>query len=74
MPKLLDAEFVNGQQSYARGLGLRTIVEQVSTLMDSGKEGDELKGMSLMFGYLDGVVGSVRAVSNLMKFPAGPGN
>jgi hypothetical protein len=71
-PKLVDSEFVNGQQSYARGVGLRTIVEQVSVLMDSEKDGDEAKGMSLLFGYLDGVTASIRRIDNLMMFPAGP--
>ena len=67
--KILDEQFRNGQASYQRGLGLRTIFEQISALQDEDKEAE---GVSLALGYLDGVVASIRRTDNLLLMPAGP--
>lgn len=67
--KIHDEQFISGQRSYSRGVGLRTIVEQSAVLLDEAKE-DEAE--SLVLGYLDGVVSSIRRIDNLMMFPAGP--
>lgn len=70
--KLLDEEFRNGQASYQRGIGLRTIFEEVGALLDAGGQDSELKGVSRAVGYLDGVVASIRRTDNLLLMPAGP--
>ncbi len=67
--KLLDEHFRNGQASYQRGVGLRTIVEEVHALTDRRQEEEAL---SLIVGYLDGVVASIRRTDNLLLMPAGP--
>jgi hypothetical protein len=67
--KILDEEFRNGQASYQRGIGLRAIFEQVSTLEDEDKKAE---GASLALGYLDGIVASIRRIDNLLLMPAGP--
>lgn len=61
--KLLDDQFINGQQSYARGVGLRTIADQANVYEDEGKE---TEAVSLVLGYLDGVVASIRRIDNLL--------
>lgn len=68
-PKLTDEEFRNGQASYQRGIGLRAIADQVGMLMDADKE---VEALSLAFGYLDGVVASIRRTDNLLLMPHGP--
>lgn len=78
--KILDEQFRNGQASYQRGIGLRTIFEQISALQDEAKETEdvslaetkEAEGVSLALGYLDGVVASIRRTDNLLLMPAGP--
>ena len=67
--KLLDEQFRNGQASYSRGIGLRTIFEEVGVLKDAGKD---IEAISLAIGYLDGVVASIRRTDNLLLMPAGP--
>ena len=67
--KVLDEQFRNGQASFQRGVGLRTIFEQVNTLEDEDKEAE---GVSLALGYLDGIVASIRRIDNLLLMPAGP--
>lgn len=67
--KLLDEPFRNGQASFQRGIGLRAIVEQVTALQDEGKD---VESVSLAFGYLDGIVASIRRIDNLLLMPAGP--
>jgi hypothetical protein len=67
--KILDEQFRNGQASYQRGIGLRTIFEQISALQDEDKEDESV---SLALGYLDGVVASIRRTDNLLLMPAGP--
>jgi hypothetical protein len=69
MMKILDEQFRNGQASYQRGIGLRTIFEQISAFQDEDKEAE---GASLALGYLDGVVASIRRTDNLLLMPAGP--
>ena len=59
---LSDEHFRNGQASYARGVSLRTIAEEINVLEAEGKED---AGMSLVLGYLDGVVTSIRRAENL---------
>ena len=61
--KLLDEQYATGQASYARGIALRAIVEHAGTLMDGGKTGE---AMSLLVGYLDGVVTAIRRTDNLL--------
>ena len=78
--KILDEQFRNGQASYQRGVGLRTIFEQINALQDEAKETEdvslaetkEAEGVSLALGYLDGVVASIRRTDNLLLMPAGP--
>ena len=67
--KLLDEQFRNGQASFQRGIGLRAIFEQVTALQDEGKAAESV---SLAFGYLDGIVASIRRIDNLLLMPAGP--
>lgn len=67
--KLLDEQFRNGQASYQRGIGLRAIFDEVSALTDANKE---VEAKSLAFGYLDGVVASIRRIDNLLLLPHGP--
>ena len=67
--KILDAQFLNGQASYQRGVGLRTIFEQITAFQDEDKEAE---GVSLALGYLDGIVASIRRIDNLLLMPAGP--
>lgn len=78
--KILDEQFRNGQASFQRGVGLRNIFEQVTTLQDEAKtagdvavaEAKEAEGASLVLGYLDGIVASIRRIDNLLLMPAGP--
>lgn len=67
--KLVDEQFRNGQASFQRGIGLRTIFEQVGTLQEEGKE---VESISLAVGYLDGVIAAIRRTDNLLLMPAGP--
>jgi len=67
--KILDEQFRNGQASFQRGIGLRTVTEEVGTLMDGSQEAEAI---SLLIGYLDGVVASIRRIDNLLLMPAGP--
>jgi hypothetical protein len=69
--KILDEQFRNGQASYARGIGLRTICEEANALMD-GSPPKEAEGISMLIGYLDGVVASIRRTDNLLTLPNGP--
>ena len=67
--RLSDEQFRNGQASFQRGVGLRTIAEEFGTLMDGQKEAE---AFSLGLGYLDGVIAAIRRTDNLLMFPAGP--
>jgi hypothetical protein len=67
--KFVVEHFNDGQASYARGVGLRTVAEKFSTMMDGGQD-DE--ACSLLVGYLDGVVASIRRTDNLLLMPKGP--
>lgn len=67
MPKLDNDKFIEGQNAYARGVGLRSIFEQ----MPEG-EPDDVKSISLALGYLDGVFASIRRIDNALMFPKGP--
>ena len=67
--RLSDEQFRNGQASFQRGVGLRTIAEEFETLMDGQKEAE---AVSLGLGYLDGVIAAIRRTDNLLMFPAGP--
>jgi len=66
MLKLDNDKFIEGQNAFARGIGLRPIIEQVENL------DDDSKSSSLMFGYLDGVFAAIRRIDNLLMFPKGP--
>jgi hypothetical protein len=66
MPKLDNDKFIEGQNSFARGVGLRALIEQVENI------DDDPKSASLLFGYLDGVFASIRRIDNLLMFPKGP--
>jgi hypothetical protein len=67
--KLLDEQFRAGQADYQRGVGLRTVIDDFQRLLN-GKKDDE--AYSRAFGYLDGVVASIRRTDNLLLMPAGP--
>ena len=67
MPKLDNDKFIEGQNAFARGVGLRTIIEQIQDSDDPN-----LKDVSLVFGYLDGIVASIRRIDNLLLMPKGP--
>jgi hypothetical protein len=67
--QILDEQFRNGQASYQRGVGLRTMFEQINALNEADKE---VEGISLALGYLDSVVASIRRTDNLLLMPAGP--
>ena len=69
MPKLDNDKFIEGQNAYARGTGLRTIIETANTLPDDDEDG---RAFSLMAGYFDGIVASIRRIDNLLLFPKGP--
>ncbi len=66
MPKLDNDKFIEGQNAFTRGVGLRSIVEQVDP------DEPDVKSVSLVFGYLDGVFASIRRIDNLLMFPKGP--
>ena len=63
MPKLDNDRFIEGQNAYSRGVGFRSIFEQVGDLDDTD---------SFILGYLDGVVASIRRIDNALMFPKGP--
>ena len=67
--KISDDHFRAGQAYYQRGVGLRDVAAQTNTLDEEGKEDES---MSLLLGYLDGVVASIRRTDNLLLMPAGP--
>ena len=67
MPKLDNDKFIEGQNAFARGVGLRSIIEQIPDPDDPN-----LKDVSLVFGYLDGVFASIRRIDNLLLMPKGP--
>lgn len=66
---MIDEDFRNGQASYSRGVGLRTIFEQAYALNNGGREAESV---SLVIGYLDGMVSSIRRIDNLLLMPHGP--
>lgn len=67
--KLLDEQFRNGQASFQRGVGLRTIFEEVGSLEEADKK---VESVSLAIGYLDGIVAAIRRIDNLLLMPGGP--
>ena len=67
MPKLDNDKFIEGQNAFARGVGLRSIIEQIQDSDDPN-----LKDVSLVFGYLDGIVASISRIDNLLLMPKGP--
>lgn len=67
MPKLDNDKFIEGQNAFARGVGFRAIFEQVEDLDDA-----DWKSTSLLLGYFDGIVASIRRIDNLLLMPKGP--
>ena len=66
MSKLDNDKFIEGQNAYKRGVGLRAIIEISDALNAEDKE------FSLVLGYLDGVIASIRRIDNLLLMPKGP--
>ena len=64
--KLDNEKFIEGQNAYGRGVGLRSIIDQLPE-----DEGDP-KSAALLLGYLDGIVASIRRIDNLLLMPKGP--
>lgn len=65
--KLDNEKFIEGQNAYGRGVGLRAIVDQ----LPEDPEGDP-KSAALLLGYLDGIIASIRRIDNLLLLPKGP--
>ena len=72
MPKLDNDKFIEGQNAFARGTGLRTIIETANTLPDDDDDEEDGRAFSLIAGYFDGIVASIRRIDNLLLFPKGP--
>ena len=68
MPKLDNDRFIEGQNAYARGIGFRAIFEQVEDLDDA-----DWKSTSLLLGYFDGIVASIRRIDNAAHVSEGAG-